>query len=308
MQEQLIVGDGSRQGAGPGGGMRRTASGSEVLVAALKDTARADNEANIPVERMHGLVDALFPIVATVLFAKNFSEIEEAEGELMIEVCTEVHTDMESDECTWPEIARLMWWGSHGNHQRFDRLASTCAVFCLVYLDWAANVRVFRNLEHVSKLSMLVQMLWCIGGTIYPITLSPWMMGWESTLGMRLAIGQLAYCQLIHTLLTCLLPLKKSVRNMLLAEDVGMVVGLGIMGVIVEITDHRSTYVYQAQNAPSYYWMMFLVLHACRIVLQRRLSSSEDFSLPPWAVKLGRLEFFTDGICEWPLCAFEILF
>eukprot|EP01043_Picozoa_sp_COSAG02_P036978 COSAG02_NODE_2747_length_8108_cov_3.195405_3_plen_141_part_00 len=112
--------------------MQRTRSGSQILLQSLKQTVETDSEANIPVERMHGLVDALFPIIATVLFTKNFSEIGEAEAELMIEACTAVEADeADSTECTWSEIGGMMWWGSQGNSQRFDRLVATCAVFCL---------------------------------------------------------------------------------------------------------------------------------------------------------------------------------
>lgn len=297
MREQLTsAGNGAPQIAG----FQITRTSSGILTEALRDTVQADSMANIPVERMHGMVDALFPIVATVLFAKNFSEIDEEEGELMIESCMHVGDGGDSDECTWAKVGSLMWWGSHGNHQRFDRLMSTCAVFCLVYLDWHANARIFRNLEHVSKATMLIQMLWCIGATVYPITLSPWMMGWESTLGMNLALGQLAFCQLIHSMLVYQLPLKNSVRNMLVAEDLAMIVGLGIMGVVVEVTDSTSPDPFHSRNTRSYYWTMFVLLHACRMVLQRCLESVEGFSLPPWAVKLGRLEFFTDGVGMCP--------
>lgn len=85
---------------------------------------------------------------------------------------------------------------------------------------------------------------------------------------------------------------------MLVAEDAAMIVGLGIIGIIIELTDNRSAELYADNNNASFYWMGFVILHACRVVLQRRLESADDFSLPPWTVKLGRLEFFTDGICK----------
>jgi uncharacterized membrane protein len=145
--------------------------------------------ANIPVERLHGFVDAIFPIVATVLFAKNFSEIEESEAEDMKETCTD-----EPEHCSWWAVAKFMWVGRYGTEQ-LSRLVGTLIVFTTVYIDWAGNVRIFRGVERVSKSVMLTQMAWCIGETLCPLTLSPVAMGFcECTPRCALMLGLLLLC------------------------------------------------------------------------------------------------------------------
>eukprot|EP01051_Picozoa_sp_SAG22_P005173 SAG22_NODE_300_length_12752_cov_3.102426_5_plen_303_part_00 len=158
--------------------------GVRVAAAVVQHARRADQEHTMPVERLHAYIDALFPIIATVLFAKNFSEIPEQEAEQIKESCERAmennigatSASVFQDDCGWREVGTKMWYGAHGA-DRVWRLVSTCAVFALVYYDWLANVRIFRQVEHVSKFVVLLQMVWCIGATVYPLTLSPWMMG-----------------------------------------------------------------------------------------------------------------------------------
>ena len=152
--------------------------GVRIAAAVVQHTRRADQESSQPVERLHAFVDALFPIIATVLFAKNFSEIPEEEARRIKESCElamendAYGMDVDGDDCGWPEVGKMMWIGLHNG--RIYRLVSTCAVFALVYYDWLASVRIFRQVEHVSKFAVLLQMIWCIGVTVYPLTVRPY--------------------------------------------------------------------------------------------------------------------------------------
>lgn len=64
---------------------------------------------SVPVERLHLLVDALIPICATVMFAKYFTEVGEAQQEQEYELChaaQEEHRrgDDACDVCSTPEL------------------------------------------------------------------------------------------------------------------------------------------------------------------------------------------------------------
>ena len=294
-----IFADADRAARGRGASLRT--SSSELASVAL----RTDREHSFPVERLHGFVDALIPIVATVLFAKNFSEIGEAEAELMEEKCLEedvMLADAEEDEdghweCTWFEVAKLMWIGLYA-HERFSRLASTCVVFALVYADWLNNVRIFRGIKSVSKIVIVLQMVWCIGTTVYPLTLSPWMMGWNQPLAMNLALGQLAACQVFHLVLVSLLPMPQGSRRMVQVEDTIMLVGLAFIALVVALVgsaDGDPAAVHHA-NKPSFYWTLFVILHGCRVLVQKKLSAERGWPIPPWICNLERLEvrFWTE--------------
>ena len=48
---------------------------------------RDDSSMMFPTERLNGFTDALLPIIATVLFAKNFIELDELDEESIAEAC-----------------------------------------------------------------------------------------------------------------------------------------------------------------------------------------------------------------------------
>ena len=273
----------------------------ELLSSVVSDSVAKDTENTIPTERLHGLVDALFPIVATVLFAKNFSEIGEEEADEMIEMCETEDISLlgapkegNNGLCTWEEVAKLMWVGMH-EQERFHRLLSTSIVFALVYTDWLSNVRIYRKVKHISKMAMVAQMLWCIGATIYPLSLSPWMMGWKQPLAIYIALGQLAFCHCMHLVISLLLPILPSAKRMLVAEDALMVCGIGAIALVTYLTDSST-------HGPTYYWALIVALNAARVIMKRKLDHKEDWTALSWAVDLGRLEFFTDGVFVITMC------
>ena len=86
----------------------------------------------------------------------------------------------EEDVCTWREIFTIMWVGRYAKFNKLRRLACTSLVFTAAYVDWAANVRLFRWVgEHgrISKAAYMIQCVWCGAVTLYPLTMAPWVMG-----------------------------------------------------------------------------------------------------------------------------------
>ena len=68
------------------GGGRRVAY---AMCCATPSVYRTDN--SLPVERLNALIDALLPIVGTVMFVKYFTNVGEVEEEIASERCTEEH-------------------------------------------------------------------------------------------------------------------------------------------------------------------------------------------------------------------------
>jgi hypothetical protein len=137
-----------------------------------------------------------------------------------------------------------------------------------------------------------------------------------------LAFGQLSFGFVMHAGLSILLPLEKSRRSMLLAEDLLKLLGVLFCTVLVPTGDGREDVnPHHVQNS-SNIWALLACLavgialfYASRTLVPRLLlrlgrrhlrvgggGGMSMFSSVPWSMPLSRLEFFTDGVFVITIC------
>ena len=187
------------------------------------------------------------------------------------------------------------------------RLTCTSTVFLAVYVDWAANVRLFRHVEslahggiaggRISKAAFICQIVWCGIVTLYPMTCAPFAMGWKTKLSLQLFVGQLTFSSIMHMILARLLPSPGAEwRNRIICENLVIVVIMGLFFFVIwlgftpqEFHPHRNQFFWGILAA-------YLLCFGVQWVVVQGFGSSRGWVHTPVSVPLRRLEFFSDGI------------
>lgn len=185
------------------------------------------------------------------------------------------------------------------------RLSCTSTVFLAVYVDWAANVRLFRHVESltpgiaggcISKVAFICQIVWCGTVTMYPMTCAPFAMGWKTKLSFQLFVGQLTFSSFMHMILARLLPSPGvEWRNRIICENFVIVVIMGsfFLGICKltaqEFHPHRH----------NLFWGIlagYLCCFGVQWLVVRYYGRRHGWIHTPVSVPLPRLELFSDGI------------